>query len=728
MGNGFPPLVSYPTDIDSDFTLYKVYNTTESTLSEDNIAWSEEISINPVGASSNEIWPENGYATIEGELLYYDSVGKDDNDKINKLKNCLRNIGGERTQTNLAGTWIRGFVVAEQHNQLATCIIKIENFIGENFSENEETLDWRIRNLQETPIVSDDSGCPDGEFIFNVVSFDVNVGTLIEYEVTTNIGSFVIQFGDGTSSTLSSGSHLYAPNATIDPVAILSSENCQIVQTPIARDKVSEPKPETTFIPFSIPVPNTPILPNFNFPSIEMPSYDIALPPQFFPCPEFNNIIPSIDVTITGGGLPSVISIVPPLNVPSVVTFTPPISIPSVISFASTPTFSPISFAETPSIAPIEFGETPSISPVELILDDCVDTPCGRISRSVDWTITWTTPMVDEVYNVTLNYVSGLTWSSSAVTNICDDPQPNAGFEQFYEFHMTCDVNCLWTLTIKLYDILGSYWIESSTPVSADSYKPFIMNDVNIVFTNASEHLEPLPDPLPAGSGPDLCSDPGPQTFVVDVLGNSCFNFDCISICPPSFDVISFASIDFPLVSFAPITFPEISINWGTIPTLSGTVTVVCPSAAPMAMEINGNLPPLNVDKIFKNNSESIEVQYDMVGFPTEIKMVPPESIKLDVGSIKSIPLTFDKMPKMEFADVPDMKIVGMPSSIKLEHNLAELLKVDFIVPSDLKVPLVYEGPPLTGELKVNWGFDSLDQETEGLQCFALVPCNKKRK
>src|SRR4051812_42726952 len=121
----FPSPILYPLALDTDSTLYKVYNTTETKLSARSLAWSEEISIIPVDSDSDEIWAENGYATIEGELLYYDSVGKDSNGKINKLKKCLRNIGGKHTQTNEEGTWIRGFVVAEHHNQLVEAVLKI---------------------------------------------------------------------------------------------------------------------------------------------------------------------------------------------------------------------------------------------------------------------------------------------------------------------------------------------------------------------------------------------------------------------------------------------------------------------------------------------------------------------------------------------------------------------------------------------------------------------------
>jgi len=101
-----PPIPTYPLQIDTDRTLYKVYNTTETRLAENNNAWSDEIVIVPVSADELEIWADNGFGNIEGELFYYDAVDKDDNGKVYKLKRCVRNIGG-KTKYNNAGVWVR---------------------------------------------------------------------------------------------------------------------------------------------------------------------------------------------------------------------------------------------------------------------------------------------------------------------------------------------------------------------------------------------------------------------------------------------------------------------------------------------------------------------------------------------------------------------------------------------------------------------------------------------
>src|SRR4051812_18034061 len=104
MPTGFPPTPVYPYGIDSDSTLYLVHNTSEAPLSSNNEAWSEEIVIEPRKTGEDEVWPDNGFATISGEMFYYDAVDKNDDDYVYKLKRCVRNLGGSHTKMNLAGT------------------------------------------------------------------------------------------------------------------------------------------------------------------------------------------------------------------------------------------------------------------------------------------------------------------------------------------------------------------------------------------------------------------------------------------------------------------------------------------------------------------------------------------------------------------------------------------------------------------------------------------------
>lgn len=557
----FPPIPVYPVELDDDFTLYKVYNTTQTTLSEKNIVWSEEISIVPV--EDNEIWADNGYATIQGELLYYDDVDRDSNGKVNKLKRCQRNIGGKHTKTNPEGTPIYSFVVAEHHNQLATAIVNTENFIGENFSEDESTLDWRIRNLAAQDPVFNDFACPDVTFSFNIISSDGNSGTVAQYQLILNglVGSVEVQFGDGTSSTLTEGTHTYAPNATIDPIVIVTNEDCQIVQTPIDRVFIDSPEVDSPPSPFTINVPVVPSLPDLFLPSINIPSVDIAIPPIVLPCLDIN--IPSFDFPSFNLpvinfpsliSIPTIITLVP--NLPSIITLVP--AIPTLISFDNVPTFDNIHFDAPPEVGPINFGPVPYIPTV-------------------------------------INF----------------GPVPSFA-----------DIN------IKV-------------PTFPDI-------NVNINFNTPS--------------------------------------FDKISFdTPPSFSKIGFEDA------------PMVSVDWGVPPVLSCVLS--CPSTA-MAYNYRGVTD--NEDFDF-NQNDSIELQYDMMGFPSEIRVVAPESI----------PIEFPKeLPKFELE-------LKAPESIELK--IVDTLKLDV---SDIKIPVFFDGPAISGELKVNWGFDEMDG-SDGTPCFHIVPCKK---
>ena len=105
MAISYPPQVLYPKEYDSDYTLFQVYNTSETTLSENLEAWATEIAIVPVDLNKPEIWANNGFVNIDGELIYYDNVEKDyATGKIIRLLGCIRNLGGSHTKFNAAGT------------------------------------------------------------------------------------------------------------------------------------------------------------------------------------------------------------------------------------------------------------------------------------------------------------------------------------------------------------------------------------------------------------------------------------------------------------------------------------------------------------------------------------------------------------------------------------------------------------------------------------------------
>lgn len=343
----FPPTSLYPKFIDSDYTLYLVHNTTESRTCVENAAWANEVVIVPVAADAADIWADNGFANISGELFYYDSVEKNGDGKVVKLKGCARNLGGKATRHNPAGTWVRSFVVAEHHNRLAESILNTENFIGSNFDEREETLDWRIRNLQQLDVIFDDAACPEVNFTFNTLEDDSARGILTEYviDITTSGStgnfSFKLDFGDGTSTTTTlAGQHRYSINARIDPVLTVTNNLCQLILTPTIRSNPSEP-PEVISNLFDIPIPEVPEVPDFIFVPCEVPEPDINLPPLVPPCGEGGIEVPSyvlIEVTnpivipgsiieIIGPDIPSVI--IGP-DIPPTIVIDPPIP-PTII-------------------------------------------------------------------------------------------------------------------------------------------------------------------------------------------------------------------------------------------------------------------------------------------------------------------------------------------------------------------------------------------------------------
>lgn len=371
-----PPSPVYPIAIDSDRTLYLVYNTSESRTTADNPPWSDEISIEP-----SDLWADNGFANISGELFYYDKVLKNVDGKVYRLLRCARNLDGKQTQFNYACTWVRGFVVAEHHNQLADTIINIENFIGIDNSIDTETLDYRIRCLLNQPDCIDDFDCPSINFHFNV-SGDGECSTsttlsnnpcsgrtaTFNVEINGQFTNYRLDFGDGNFTFDTTGTHVYATNATIDPVITVGNSKCQIIQTPTSRDDPETPQEQVPITTFTVPIPPAPDFPGITIPSNVIPSQTLTLPPFLQQC-DFGSIgpidIPSVISFVPSNPVPSIISITP-VNIPSVINFGPVPVFPNV-NFGPVPLFPDIGFETPPTFPPIEFGPIPSFPSIEVV-------------------------------------------------------------------------------------------------------------------------------------------------------------------------------------------------------------------------------------------------------------------------------------------------------------------------------------------------------------------------
>ena len=404
----FPPEPAFPEGIDSDQTLFLVHNTTESKLRTDNEPWSSEIEIVPVKSTEAQIWADNGFGTIEGELFYYDGVEKDSNDKVEKLIRVGRNLGGDKTQFNHAGIMVRSFVIAEHHNQLVDAICRIEKFVGENFTELQPTLDWRIRNLAELAVIFDDFTCPDVIFNFNVIENDPVTGILSEFSIEVNavgglFSSFRLDFGDGQFTTTDiSGTHRYSLNSNIDPVLTIANDQCQIILTPPERVNPTEPPAPAPPV-VTIPFPEDIEFPDFTCVPCEVPEPELNIPSVVLPCVSIDGQIgpiPSIiigpdintvsNVNITGLDFPIImvshvvidndfpiimVSHVTIDEIPSVIIIDPPI--PSVISI------------EIPiSLVGIDWGITPEIGidwtgQPELKVEVALTQPMSRVQQQL---------------------------------------------------------------------------------------------------------------------------------------------------------------------------------------------------------------------------------------------------------------------------------------------------------------------------------------------------------
>jgi hypothetical protein len=392
MTANFPPEPVYPLAIDTNRTLYLVYNTTESVLAVDNEPWSDEIEIVPVGNNDPELWADNGFGTIDGELFYYDSVEKNSSGKVFKLKKCLRNLGGEQTHYNsrvggsvlcptTTGTIVRGLVVAEHHNQIAKAIHQVEEFIGRNFDPDVATLDFRIRCLQEVPICDDDVCTTINSFVVNRLETTGAVGCVgvtIEYSVDIQ-GAFTgyrLDFGDGTFTTTEiEGSHTYSPGAVIDPIVVIDDPNCQVLQSPMERINIEELPQTVPEQRFEIPIPILPEIPDIDIPDIGLPEARVVVPPIVFPFLSLTPLAISVIIPgIEGINIPSLIEFGPvnipsliefgPINIPSLIEFGP-INIPSVIEFGDVNIPSQIGFGDVNIPSVIEFGDVNIPSVIE---------------------------------------------------------------------------------------------------------------------------------------------------------------------------------------------------------------------------------------------------------------------------------------------------------------------------------------------------------------------------
>lgn len=684
----FPPTPTYPYGIDSDQTLYLVYNTTESPLLENNEPWAEEIPIKPRKIGQEEVWADNGFGNISGELFYYDAVEKNSDGYVTKLKRCLRNLGGTKTQFNSAGVIVRGFVIAEHHNQIADAIFLVEDFVGENFSEDRATLDWRIRNLQATPIIFDDYDCPDVSFAFVVLESDPAAGILVRYSISIvgTYTNFVLDFGDGNSTrSVANGTHRYAPNATVDPIITISNDKCQIVQSPIDRTNTGTPEPPSDTEVITLPVPQCPDLGDIIVPSISIPDQDVVMPPIVFPCldvsPFPSTFFGPISVHIDGLNLPSEISIILPSmgGFPSSIDFGPlpplgpidfgPLPPLGPIEFGPLPPLGPIEFGPLPQLGPIEFGPVPQIGPIEI---DPVLVDISPINVNVDVNISPVNVNITPVdvnveidispVDVNVNWGSPPTipvnWGSppeipvtfpgdTPCIPVCWGPTPTIPVN----ITVTCNCACC----------PSSARLNETEPEFVDNFSPFMPNQKN--WMEPAEQMEINYD---FQGFPSVIEILPPQIPAIQVVHDIP---DKIELMMPSQTIIQYVG-----------------------PPIPDQIQLLVPD---QPIEVRLDMP------------SSISV--DVSSLPDSIRLLAPESLPDINVNVVGIPAT--------------IQVIGMPSVLELIHNLPDAIELK--MPENPVVQMIAPAVPMSVVVTLDVMKESVAEAIKDkTKCFALVPCS----
>lgn len=779
-----PPNPLYPKRYDSNETLFLVYNTSESVLSKDNPAWSEEIDVEPIFPF--EVWADSGFASLDGELFYYNSVERSDFngvDLVVKFKGCIRNLGGTATKTNNRGVKVRGFVVAEHHNQIADAIINIESFVGSNFTDNQDTLDWRIRNLASIPVFFDDHTCPDVNFTFNIIESNNVTGIVARYLIQINNAaldtSFVLDFGDGTTNnTLLEGTHVYPVNGNIDPVLTVSNSLCSITVTPTERDNNTQPKPPEIPV-LEIPVPPPPEIPPITITPIVILPNKYNIPPIVFPC---------LDISPTGGiNVPSIIEIVPPLNVPSLITITPiniptkititPVNIPTYITIPpitiDIPTYINIPQVNIPTfigITPINIPPTITITPVNiptLITITPINIPTFISFGPLN------IPTFIDIGSTTIN-----------IPTFINIAAPTLNIPTFIDIGST-------TINVPTFIQVGSVNIPTFISISGVNIPTFISvgaPTINIpTFINISAVNIPTVITVSKGDIPTTITiekSDIPSIIKIEKDGNlpTYIEFAPVDIptvisfvVPPELNipsVISFAPPEnFPTTIYFDSNVPPVVVDWNSanVPTVTCIVTVECGSAGAgrtstqsndyMELEVSDlgipsviNIAPPVFPKIKFDTADipsfiqlgkiegisEIKIISPATTIPSEVKIINqsfipsviqveakiPEVINLKSDLPEFIPVKvsedFPREIKLDASGVPrEIQVVGVPSVIQLQGYIPSIIQL--VMPEKPEVEMVYRGAPI--DVKVQLDLTKLNGDGDNTNCVSIVPC-----
>jgi PKD repeat protein len=638
-----------------------VFNTSEALLAKDNSPWSDEIEIRP--SDGDEIWSDNGFANIDGELFYYNNVDKkivNGEKRVFKFKECVRNLGGEETKYNPSGVKVRGFVIAEHHNQIVDAIINIQEFIGNNFSDDKSTLDWRIRNLQALPAIFDDFNCPDVNFTFNILESSLTTGIIAQYliEVNGSFTSFRLDFGDGNYTTnVLQGTHTYSPNSTPDPVLTIFNDKCSVTFTPTDRTASIEPVVTAVITPLEIPIPPPPDIPPILITPFSPLPNKYNIPPIVFPCLDVGNInsVPSnIFIGISPINIPPRISITP-INIPPI-SITP-INIPAI---GISPISINISGSLTSfiSLSPINVsGMPPFIPSVIKVLD----------MEAIPSIITFDggPPFIPSIIKVLDMIQIPSIISFTPPTMVMDwGGAPNPAVDRFGNPR-------------------GGYL----PPIISAIVTVQCPTGVGFLKDSSGQFIEPGMSVM------------GSRSYSENPSMNATIEVDSLGI--PS------------VINIVPPNIPPLTVDASNIPSSIKIEKVDLPE------QIKIIAPDVRLPSEIKIVSEADipkSIFLDATSVPTiiQIKSDIPEFIGLN------IPENFPREIKIDASGIPSqIQVVGIPPVIEINGNIPSTIQL--LMPEKPEIEMVYKGAPI--DVKIQLDISKITGDDQKLNCVAIVPC-----
>ena len=701
-----PPNPLYPSKYDSDETLFLVFNTSEAILVNHNAPWSDEIEIRP--SEGDELWSNNGFANIDGELFYYNSVEKklvNGKQRVFKFKECVRNLGGEETKYNYSGVKVRGFVIAEHHNQIVDAVINIQEFIGNNFSADKTTLDWRIRNLQAIPAIFDDFGCPDVNFTFNILENSLTTGVLAQYlvEINGSFTSFRLDFGDGNYTTnVLQGTHTYAPNSTPDPVLTIFNDKCSVTFTPTDRTASIEPVVTEVITPLEIPIPPPPDIPPILITPFSPLPNKYNIPPIVFPCLDVGNInnSSSVNIGISPINIPSKITI-SPINIPPNITISP-INIPPNITVTSDIPSNITVKSDIPSNITISPITIPPITISPIVIPPITITPINIPSIEIS-------PIKIDI-------------SGSLTSYIELSPIQVVG-----SFSLPSKIN-IYPNGLKIPETISVIGMPPNIPANIIVRGMTEIPSV-IDFTTPTMVIDWGGEPNPNGRGgylPPIISAivtvqcPTGAPFLRDSLGQ---------FVEPGMSAMGSRSY-----SGDPSMNATIEVDSLGIPSI---INIVPPNIPPLRIDASNIPSSIKIEKI--DLPEQIRIIAPDVRLPSEIKIVSeadiPKSIFLDATSVPTIiqiksdipefiglniPENFPREIKIDASGIPSqIQVVGIPAVIEINGNIPSTIQL--LMPEKPEIEMVYKGAPI--DVKIQLDISKIAGDDQKLNCVAIVPC-----